>query len=80
MIKTQVQIPDELYQRAKQVAREREMSFAEVTRRGLEYITSVYPPLEPTPWSLPLVGEKMGDRLSQQEISKAIDADRDRAS
>jgi hypothetical protein len=75
-----IKIPNHLYDRAKQVAREREMSFAEVTRRGLEYITSVYPPLEPAQWSLPLVGEKKGDRLSQQEISKAIDADRDRAS
>jgi predicted CopG family antitoxin len=45
MTKTQVQIPDELYREAKRVAREREMSFAEVVRRGLEYITRVYPPL-----------------------------------
>ena len=43
MIKTQVQIPDELYHKAKQVAKERELSFAEVMRRGLEYITRTYP-------------------------------------
>ena len=44
MVKTQVQIPDELYRRAKQVAAEREWSFAEVVRRGLEYITQANPP------------------------------------
>ena len=44
MVKTQIQLPDRLYQEAKRVARERELSFAEVVRRGLEYITRVYPP------------------------------------
>jgi len=43
MIKTQVQIPDDLFRRAKAVAAEREWSFAEVVRRGLEYITAVNP-------------------------------------
>ena len=54
MIKTQVQIPDDLYKEAKRVAREREMSLAEVMRRGLEYMTQVYLPLRPsTKWSPP---------------------------
>lgn len=47
MIKTQVQLPDGLYQEAKRVAREREISLAEVMRRGVEYIVRVYPPLNP---------------------------------
>lgn len=46
MIKTQIQLPDALYQELKRVAREREMSLAEVLRRGAEYITQVYLPLE----------------------------------
>ncbi len=46
MIKTQVQLPDELYREAKRVAREREISLAEVIRRGVEYVTRVYPPVE----------------------------------
>ncbi len=55
MIKTQIQLPDELYKQAKRVARERELSLAEVVRRGVEYITRVYPPLpgEQEAWSLP---------------------------
>jgi len=44
MVKTQIQLPDDLYREAKRVAREREISFAEVVRRGVEYITRVYPP------------------------------------
>jgi len=44
MIKTQVQIPEGLYRRAKEVAAEKEWSFAEVVRRGLEYMTQVNPP------------------------------------
>ena len=35
MIKTQVQIPDDLYREAKRVAADYEMSFAEVVRRSL---------------------------------------------
>lgn len=44
MIKTQVQIPDELYREAKRVAEEYEMSFAEVVRRSLERALPAYPP------------------------------------
>jgi len=43
MIKTQVQIPDELYRNAKRIAKEREWSLAEVMRRGLEYMSKAYP-------------------------------------
>jgi len=45
MIKTQIQLPNELYEEVKRVAREREMSLAEVLRRGAEYITRVYLPV-----------------------------------
>ena len=55
MHRTQVQIPDDLFREAKRIAREREISFAEVVRRGLEYITRVYPPTGETKqaWSPP---------------------------
>ncbi len=55
MVKTQVQIPDEMYREAKRLAAEKEWSFAEVVRRGLEIIISVNPPGR-TPgkeWCLP---------------------------
>ncbi len=57
MVKTQVQLPDELYKEAKRIAREREMSLAEVMRRGIEYMARVYPPqyslLKPGPHQIP---------------------------
>ena len=55
MIKTQVQIPDHLYHEAKRLARENELSFAEVVRRGLEEIVRHHPPgrEKPTEWRLP---------------------------
>lgn len=43
MVKTQVQIPDELFARAKEVAAAKEWSFAEVVRRGLEQMTLRHP-------------------------------------
>ena len=55
MFRTQVQIPDALYQKAKRFSREREMSFAEVVRRGLELLLDRYPsePASAEPWVLP---------------------------
>ena len=55
MVKTQVQIPDELFIKAKKVAEAHEWSFAEIVRRGLEYMTRVNPPDRKlsNEWSLP---------------------------
>jgi hypothetical protein len=57
MIKTQVQIPDELYRDAKRIAKEREWSLAEVMRRGLEYMSKAYPAgvLSPDEATLPVL-------------------------
>lgn len=77
MIKTQVQIPDELYRAAKRVAREREMSLAEVMRRGLEYIVSVYPALEAAPWELPKVNVIHNTTVSLEDIQREREADMD---
>jgi hypothetical protein len=56
MIKTQVQIPDELYREAKRMAKEREWSFAELVRRGLEQMVlrrPVHPLVAAQEWKLP---------------------------
>lgn len=44
MIRTQIQLPDELYRTAKRIAAEQEISLAEVLRRGLEHMERIYPP------------------------------------
>ncbi len=57
MTRTQIQLPDDLYRRAKQFGEEREMSLAEMTRRGLELLLSRYPAAEKArqPWKLPKI-------------------------
>lgn len=55
MTRTQIQLPDSLFERAKRVAAEREVSLAELTRRGLELLLARYPSTPPTEkeWQLP---------------------------
>jgi hypothetical protein len=42
MTRTQIQLPDEVYARAKKLCQVREISLAELARRGIEHILSVY--------------------------------------
>lgn len=55
MIRTQIQLPDELYRRAKLVAEQREISLAEMTRRGLElFLSRIAPATAPRDgWEIP---------------------------
>ncbi len=56
MVRTQIQLPEHLYQEVKKISSERELSLAELTRRGLEYVVSVYLPKEggkAKKWALP---------------------------
>lgn len=57
MTRTQIQLPDELYRRAKAFSAEREISLAEMTRRGLELFFAQYPgtPLPEEEWEFPTV-------------------------
>ena len=42
MVRTQIQLPDDVYARARKLCDSREISLAELARRGIEYILSVY--------------------------------------
>ena len=53
MTRTQIQLPDDVYRRAKRLAESREISFAELARRGLEYILSVYAEEAGADWQPP---------------------------
>ena len=53
MTRTQIQLPDDIYLRAKKLAEAREVSLAELARRGLEYILSVYAPQTAADWQPP---------------------------
>ena len=43
MVKTQVQLPDELYRAAKELAARKEWSLAEVVRRAMENMLCLFP-------------------------------------
>ena len=56
MIKTQIQLPDQLYHQAKAIAEQREWSLAEVVRRGIEHMAVVYPVTETASgWKMPVL-------------------------
>ena len=57
MTRTQIQLPDELYERAKAFAAKRELSLAEITRRGLELFLDRFPESggSELKWQLPKV-------------------------
>ncbi len=64
MIKTQIQLPDELYREVKAFAAEREWSLAETFRRGAEMLLEQHPrgrPSRGTAWTPP-VSAKAGWR------------------
>lgn len=68
MIKTQIQMPDALYHEAKRLAEEREMSLAELVRRGLEYMIATHPNRQanvdwepPAPVKLDLLADPFAD-------------------
>lgn len=80
MTRTQIQLLDELYQRAKAFAAEREIWLTEVTWRGLEIFLSRFPEVGTAPkaWRPPLVRsggvkvplEKLKDMVRNDEESR----------
>lgn len=70
MTRIQIQLPDETFARAKKLCEAREISLAELARRGIEYILSVYSP-EPDAnrdWHLPTPRDLGWKGLSHAEI------------
>ncbi|MFA5508022.1 MAG: CopG family transcriptional regulator [Vulcanimicrobiota bacterium] len=53
MKRTQIQLPETLYDQVKRLAEEQEWSIAEVLRRGAEYMVGCYPPRAQLGWTPP---------------------------
>jgi len=70
MTRTQILLPDDVYRRARSVAEAKEISVAELARRGLELILEQYPSPEALgkEWELPLVTGMGWRNLSDEEI------------
>ena len=70
MTRTQIQLPDEVFAKAKKVCEAREISLAELARRGIEYILSVYAqePGKHDEWQLPKPRNLGWKGLSHAEV------------
>lgn len=73
MIRVQIQLPDKILARAKRLAAAKEISLAELARRGLELILAQSPAPEEVrkPWRLPTVRGLGWKGLSHAEIKEA---------
>jgi len=78
MVRTQIQLPDDLYARAKELSERRQISLAEMARRGIEYILSVYAPpgaaedwLPPKPRSLGWKGLSDAEIKAQAQVTSS---------
>ena len=71
MTRKQIQLPDDLYQEAKRLCDEREMSLAELARRGIEHMVTVLNRgKKDTPW-LPPTPQSLGwSELSEEELKR----------
>ncbi len=74
MVRTQIQLPDELYDKAKRLAEAKEISLAELTRRGLEYLIHSYPEPETIKriWNVPEPINLGWKNLSHEEIRNVL--------
>jgi hypothetical protein len=80
MIKTQIQLPDDLYKRTKAFAKEHEWSLAETFRRAAEQFMDRYP-TEPLPpdeeWTPPAPRDLGWNGLTAEEIKEQIYLDQE---
>ena len=72
MTRTQIQLPDDTFARAKKLCEAREISLAELARRGIEYILSVYAqePGKDDEWQLPKPRNLGWKGLSHAEVKE----------
>ena len=82
MTRTQIQLPDELYRRAKAFAAQREVSLAEITRRGLELFLDQFAAQDRDckDWKLPKVdgGGILTPLVSLRDVATDDEANRTR--
>jgi len=80
MTKTQIQVPEELFQELRTFAKQREWSLAETFRRGAELLLQVYPETSSkasAAWTPPTSNRVGWKGLSAEELRNAAFADGD---
>jgi len=80
MTKTQIQVPEALFEQVRAFAKRREWSLAETFRRGAELLLQVYPDeaTAPTAAWAPPTSKRVGWKgLSAEQLADAVFADGD---
>lgn len=80
MTKTQIQVPEELFEEVRAFAKRREWSLAETFRRGAELLLQVYPDHTAKPntsWTPPTSSRVGWKGLSAEQLRDAAFADGD---
>ncbi len=82
MMKTQIQVPEELFRELRSFATQREWSLAETFRRGAELLLQVYPrPDSPEPcdrvWTPPSSAAVGWNELTAEQLRDAAFSDGD---
>lgn len=80
MLRTQIQLPEPLFNQLKQIAAERNWSVAELVRRGMEAYaqTCAMPLANAKEWTMPLLRGSGGHLLDPAALSSEADAMTDR--
>lgn len=73
MVRVQIQLPDDIYARVKRLASAKEVSLAELARRGLELVLAQTPAPKDieSPWEAPIVEGLGWKGLTHTEIKEA---------
>jgi hypothetical protein len=70
MTRTQIQLPDDIHMRARMLCQKKEISMAELARRGIEYMLSVYGDGQKD-WTPPKPRSLGWKGLSESELKEA---------
>lgn len=77
MVRTQIQIPSDLYKRAKQLSKEKEISLADLIRKGLEIVvdgSSIHKVKES--WTPPILKNVKLKPSSPVQLKELLNQDR----
>jgi len=76
MTRTQIQLPEPLFQQIKKIALRRDLSVAELIRRGMEAYVQTCPETSQTraPWTMPLLRGSGGHLLDPAMVSAEAEA------
>jgi hypothetical protein len=76
MTRTQIQLPEPLFQRLKTIAVMRDWSVAELIRRGMETYVQTCPEVTPqaTPWTMPVLRRSGGHLLDPASVRPETEA------